>query len=102
MSAQPVEPPMLPGQVHRVPRTIKGISDRLSEEQRVQFLGEVMAAELGPELENLLSGWYAEAMFGQLPDRAERRARAVEEMRKGRKISLEEIKAGRRFGKGEG
>ncbi|WP_067458126.1 hypothetical protein [Actinomadura macra] len=101
MSAEPVEPPLLPGQVRRVPRTIKGISDWLPEEQRVRFLSEVMGAELGTDLQNLLSGWYAEAMFGQLPDREERRARAVEEMRNGRKVSLEDIKAGRGFRKGE-
>ncbi|MBT2211222.1 hypothetical protein [Actinomadura sp. NEAU-AAG7] len=91
MSAQPAEPPMLPGQVPPVPRTIKGISDRLSEERRAEFLGEVTRAELGPDLSNLLSGWYAEVMFAQLPDREERRARAREQMRDGRKISLEEI-----------
>ncbi|MEU9841173.1 hypothetical protein AB0C69_18340 [Actinomadura sp. NPDC048032] len=99
MSAQPVEP-LLPGQVHRVPRTIKGIADCLPREKRDQFLGEVMDARFGPELTNLLSGWHAEAMFSQVPDREERRARATEEMRAGRKISLEEIRAGRRFRSG--
>jgi hypothetical protein len=99
MSAQPVEP-LLPGQVHRVPRTIKGIADRLPQEKRAQFLSEVMDAEFGPELTNLLSGWHAEAMFIQVTDREERRARAIEEMRAGRKVSLEEIKAGRRLRSG--
>jgi hypothetical protein len=101
MSAEPLEPPLpAPGRVHRVPRTIKGIAEWLPEEKEAQFLREVMDAKIGPELTNLLAGWHAEAMFGQVPGREERRARTIEEMRAGRKVSLEEIKAGRRFRSG--
>ncbi|MGH3244219.1 MAG: hypothetical protein ACRDNL_27860 [Spirillospora sp.] len=101
MSAQPLEPPLPSmGRVHRVPRTIKGISDWLPEEKRAQFLGEVTQAEFGSDLANLLSGWYAEAMFGQVPDREERHTKAVREMKGGKKISLDEIRAGRRFRNG--
>ncbi|MCQ0014644.1 hypothetical protein [Actinomadura madurae] len=57
MSAEPLEPPLpTPGQVHRVPRTIKGIAEWLPEEKEAQFLREVMDAKIGPELTNLLAG----------------------------------------------
>ncbi|MFA1545617.1 hypothetical protein [Actinomadura chokoriensis] len=96
MSAQPVEP-FLPGQVQPVPRTIAGISEWLPDAKRAEFLWEVMGATFGPELTNLLAGWHAEAMFGQLPDREERRAKAIKEMESGRKISLDELRNGRRL-----
>ncbi|MFI0484745.1 hypothetical protein [Actinomadura sp. 9N215] len=101
MSAQPLEPPLPSmGRVNRVPRTIEGISDWLPEEKRAQFLSEVTRAELGADLANLLSGWYAEAMFSQVPDREERHTKAVRELRAGKKVSLDEIRAGRRFRSG--
>ncbi|TDD20697.1 hypothetical protein E1287_41110 [Actinomadura sp. KC06] len=101
MSAEPLEPPMPSmGRVRRVPRTIKGISDWLPEEKRAQFLSEITRAEFGSDLANLLSGWYAEAMFSQVPDREERHVKAVREMNAGKKISLDEIRAGRRFRSG--
>ncbi|WP_242906486.1 hypothetical protein [Actinomadura terrae] len=93
MSAQPAEQPMLPGQVQRVPRTIRGISDWLSKEKRAKFLEEVMAAKEEADFKQVMDGWWAEAHFDQLPDREERRARALQQMREGRKISLDEIRA---------
>lgn len=91
MSAEPVEP-LLPGRVHRVPRTVKGISDWLPEEKRVQFLAEVMAAEEEDDYKNVMDGWWAEAHFAQIPDREERRAEVIEEMKAGKKISLDELR----------
>lgn len=100
MSAEPLEPPLpAMGRVRRVPRTIKGIREWLPEEKREQFLSEVMGAEFGAELTNLLAGWHAEAMFSQVPDRAERRARAIAEMEAGKKVSLDELRA--RWGLGD-
>lgn len=92
MSAQPLEP-LLPGRVRRVPRTVKGIGDWLSEEKRTQFLAEVMAAEEEDEYKNVMDGWWAEAHFAQIPDREEHRAKAIAEMKAGRKISLDELRA---------
>jgi hypothetical protein len=92
MSAQPVEP-LLPGQVHRVPRTIAGIAAWLSEERRAEFLAEITAAEEEDEYEDVLDGWWAEAHFAQIPDREERRAEAIAEMRAGKKVSLDELRA---------
>lgn len=93
MSAQPVEP-LLPGQVHRVPRTIKGIADWLTEEKRARFLEEVMAAKEEDDYRRVMDDWWAEAHLAQIPDRAERRARARGADRS-ELVSLEELK--RRF-----
>ncbi|WP_433473174.1 hypothetical protein ACQPZP_30565 [Spirillospora sp. CA-142024] len=92
MSAQPVEP-LLPGQVHRVPRTIRGISDWLPEQKRDQFIEEVMAAKEEDDYNNVMDGWWAEVHLDQIPDRAERRARAIKEMEQGRKVSIDELRA---------
>jgi hypothetical protein len=100
MSAEPLEPPIPTlGRVHRVPRTIRGIRDRLPEAQRERFLSEAMAAEFGPELTNVLAGWHAEAMLSQVPDRAKRRERAIAQMEAGRKISIDELRARRGLGR---
>lgn len=99
MSAEPLEPPPpAMGRVHRVPRTIKGIRDRLPEEKREEFLNEVMGAKFGTELTNLLAGWHAEAMFSQVPDREERRARTVAEMQAGKKVSIDDLRIRRGLG----
>ncbi|TDC93800.1 hypothetical protein [Actinomadura sp. 7K507] len=92
MSAQPVEP-LLPGQVHRVPRTIKGISDWLTEEKRTRFLEEVMAAKEEDDYKQVMDGWWAEAHLDQDPYREERRARTIKEMNEGKKVSIEELRA---------
>ncbi|QKW37705.1 hypothetical protein HUT06_29900 [Actinomadura sp. NAK00032] len=92
MSAQPVDP-LLPGQVHRVPRTVAGIREWLPEGQRAEFLEEVLAAKEEDEYQNVMDGWWAEAHFAQIPDREERRAEAIAEMRAGKKTSLDELRA---------
>ncbi|NDU71915.1 hypothetical protein GWI34_04655 [Actinomadura sp. DSM 109109] len=93
MSAQPVEP-ILPGRVRRVPRTIKGIADWLTEEKRSRFLTEVMAAREEDDYARVMDDWWAEAHLAQIPDRAERRAR-VRKADRSELVSLEELK--RRF-----
>ncbi|MGP4023529.1 hypothetical protein [Actinomadura sp. 3N407] len=93
MSAQPVEP-LLPGQVHRVPRTIKGISDWLTEEKRTKFLEEIMVAKEEDDYKRVMDDWWAEAHLAQIPDRAERRARVLRADRS-ELVSLDELK--RRF-----
>ncbi|MES9540563.1 MULTISPECIES: hypothetical protein [unclassified Actinomadura] len=91
MSAQPVEP-FLPGQVHRVPRTIRGIADWLTEEKRARFLKEVMAATEEDDYQRVMDDWWAEAHLAQIPDRAERRARARRADRSDL-VSLDELKS---------
>lgn len=97
MGAQPVEP-LLPGQVHRVPRTIKGISDWLTEEKRVRFLEEVMAAKEEDDYKQVMDGWWAEAHLGQDPHREERRRWAMTADRS-ELVSLEDLE--RRWLQGE-
>ncbi|TMQ91979.1 hypothetical protein ETD83_28390 [Actinomadura soli] len=92
MSAQPVEP-LLPGQVQRVPRTIRGISDWLTEEKRAKFLEQVMAAKEEDDYNQVMDNWWAEAHLDQDPYREERRAEAIKEMEAGRKISIDELRA---------
>ncbi|XRQ13451.1 hypothetical protein ACN3XK_21985 [Actinomadura welshii] len=92
MSAQPVEP-LLPGQVQRVPRTIKGIGDWLTDEKRARFLEEVMAAEEEDDYNRVMDGWWAEAHLDQDPYREQRRVQAIKEMSAGRKVSIEELAA---------
>ncbi|MEV5827791.1 hypothetical protein AB0L25_19685 [Spirillospora sp. NPDC052242] len=92
MSAMPAEPPRHHGRVHRIPRTIDGIGAHLSREKRAAFIAEVRSAEQGRELDDVLSGWYAEAMLDQLPDRERRRARALD--RRGA-VALDDIVARR-------
>ncbi|MFD0903652.1 hypothetical protein [Actinomadura sediminis] len=92
MSAMPAEPPRHHGRVHRIPRTIDGIGAHLTREKRAAFIAEVRGAEQGRELDNVLSGWYAEAMLDQLPDRERRRARALD--RRGA-VALDDIVARR-------
>ncbi|GGV06860.1 hypothetical protein GCM10010182_27060 [Actinomadura cremea] len=91
MSAMPAEPPRHRGRVHRIPRTVDGISAWLSRDKRAAFLAEIRDAR-GRELDDLLSGWYAEAMLDQLPDRERRRARALD--RRGA-VALDDIAARR-------
>ncbi|OLT26687.1 hypothetical protein BJF79_43160 [Actinomadura sp. CNU-125] len=92
MSAMPAEPPRHRGRVHRIPRTVDGIGAWLSRDKRAAFLAEVRDAEQGRDLDNVLSGWYAEAMLDQLPDRDRRRARALD--RRGA-VALDDIAARR-------
>jgi hypothetical protein len=89
MSAQPVEP-LLPGQVQRVPRTIRGISDWLPEQKRDQFLEEVMAAKEEDDFKTVMDRWWAEVHLSQIPGREERRAWALTADRS-ELVSLDEI-----------
>jgi hypothetical protein len=61
----------------RVPRTIRGIADALSEERRMEFYRQVLAAEAGQELQNVIATWWGHAMLDTDPDR-ERVIAAVE------------------------
>ncbi|MFC4052055.1 hypothetical protein ACFOY4_20395 [Actinomadura syzygii] len=90
MSAQPVEP-LLPGQVHRVPRTIKGIGDWLTEEKRAAFLEAVLAAKEEDDYERVMDSWWAEAHLAQDPYREERRRWALTADRS-ELVSLDELK----------
>lgn len=92
MSAEPLEPPLpAPGRVHRVPRTIGGISDWLAEEQREQFIEEIMAAKEEEEYKQVLDNWWAEVHLAQDPYREERRRRAMSADRS-ELVSLEDLK----------
>ncbi|GIH69177.1 hypothetical protein [Sphaerimonospora thailandensis] len=67
MSAQPVH-----GHRYdrpRVPRTIGGISGALRGARRAQFFAELLEAEQGPELNNVLTTWWGRAMLDTDPDR---------------------------------
>ncbi|TDB75390.1 hypothetical protein E1264_39915 [Actinomadura sp. KC216] len=90
MSAQPVEP-LLPGQVQRVPRTIRGISDWLTEEKRAKFLEQVMAAKEEDDYNQVMDNWWAEAHLDQDPYREERRRWAMTADRS-ELVSIDELK----------
>lgn len=47
----------------RVPRTIGGISDALHGSRRAQFFAELLHASKGPELDAVLTAWWARAML---------------------------------------
>jgi hypothetical protein len=53
----------------RVPRTIQGIADALSDDRRMEFYRIVLAAEAGPELEHVIATWWGHAMLDSDPDR---------------------------------
>jgi hypothetical protein len=53
----------------RVPRTIQGIADALSSDRRMEFYRLVLAAEAGPELQNVIATWWGHAMLDTDPDR---------------------------------
>lgn len=53
----------------RVPRTIGGISGALSGARCAQFFAELMSAEQGPELDNVLNAWWGRAILDPDPDR---------------------------------
>ncbi|MFG1855090.1 hypothetical protein ACGFJT_24890 [Actinomadura geliboluensis] len=100
MSAQPVEP-SLPGRVHRVPRTVAGIGEWLTEEKRAAFLAEVMAAKEEDDFKRVMDRWWAEAHLDQAPERRERRDWALTADRS-ELVSLEEIMRRSRSREGAG
>jgi len=67
MTAQPLQPPGQAGP--RVPRTIGGISDALRGGRRAQFFAELLRAEQGRDLDQVLSTWWGRAMLDSDPDR---------------------------------
>jgi hypothetical protein len=67
MTAQPVHPQA--ETVPRVPHTIGGISDALRGARRAQFFAELLQAEQGRDLDQVLSIWWARAMLDSDPDR---------------------------------
>lgn len=67
MTAQPVHPQSKSGP--RVPRTIGGISDALRGARRAQFFAELLQAEQGRDLDQVLSVWWGRAMLDSDPDR---------------------------------
>jgi hypothetical protein len=77
MSAEPLGPPLpATDHIHQVPRTINGINDGLPEEKRAIFLEQVMAAEVGPDLDEVVFVWWGQAVMAQDPDRQRRLADA--------------------------
>jgi hypothetical protein len=65
MTVQPVQPQGRP----RVPRTIGGISDALRGARRAQFFAELLRAEQGRDLDQVLSIWWGRAVLDSDPDR---------------------------------
>ena len=64
MTAQPVH-----AQKSRVPRTIGGIADALRGGRRDQFFTELLRAQLGAELDAVVTAWWGRAMLDSDPDR---------------------------------
>lgn len=60
-----------------LPRTIDAISEGLAPEKREAFHRELGRAVQGPELDEVLSGWWMEAMFDAVPGRDRRLAATV-------------------------
>jgi hypothetical protein len=67
MSAQPVHrnEPEQP----RVPHTIGGISDALKGGRRAQFFAELLEAQQGQQLDEVLAVWWGRAMLDSDPRR---------------------------------
>lgn len=62
----------------RVQRTIGGISDALRGGRRAQFFAELLRAQQGQELDDVLNAWWGRAMLDTDPDRNSIRAAAVD------------------------
>jgi hypothetical protein len=76
MTAQPMEQPG-DSRVRRVPRTIRGIADALPVEYRRTFLRDVMAAEEGDPVLEVMRRGHAEAMLAQVPGHQEHLEQAL-------------------------
>lgn len=61
----------------RVQHTIGGISDALHGGRRVQFFAELLQAQQGQELDDVLNAWWGRAMLDTDPDRDRSHAAAV-------------------------
>ncbi|WP_030166700.1 hypothetical protein [Spirillospora albida] len=75
MSAQAVEP--FGCEPPEVPRTIGAISEALPDDLRRLFLEQVMTARQGPELDDVITAWWAQATLERDPDHARRLADAM-------------------------
>ena len=67
MSTQPVHPHEPDGP--RVQHTIGGISEALHGSRRAQFFAELLRAEQGQELDEVLNAWWGRAMLDTDPTR---------------------------------
>ncbi|NKZ04445.1 hypothetical protein [Actinomadura latina] len=77
MSAEPLEPSVpFSGPAYGIPRTIKGISERLPEEKRALFIEQVTTAEVGADLDEVMLVWWGQAVLAQDPSREKRLADA--------------------------
>lgn len=76
MSTQPVRrhEPDTP----RVPHTISGISEALRGSRRAQFFAELLQAQQGQELDDVLNAWWGRAMLDTDPDRNRIHAAAMD------------------------
>ena len=61
----------------RVERTIGNISDALRGSRRAQFFAELLRAQQGQELDDVLNAWWGRAMLDTDPDRDRIHAAAV-------------------------
>ncbi|WP_327089419.1 hypothetical protein OIE66_01990 [Nonomuraea sp. NBC_01738] len=52
-----------------MPKTIGGISNALHGARRAQFFAELLEAQQGPELDEVLNSWWGRAMLDTDPDR---------------------------------
>ena len=66
MTAQPIERSGDP-RVRLIERNIRAIADALPAERRKEFLEDVMAAEQGDPVFEVMQQGYAEAMLHQVP-----------------------------------
>ncbi|MFC5748542.1 hypothetical protein [Actinomadura rugatobispora] len=71
MTAQHESPDVF---VSPIPRTINAIGPALTEGKRAEFSREVLAAEQGAQLDEVMNRWWMEAMLDRAPGR-ERRGR---------------------------
>jgi hypothetical protein len=74
MSAQHEVPD---GFVRAIPRTINAIGDALAGEKRTEFLSEVLAAEQGTRLDEVMTRWWTIAMLARVPGIEKSRADAL-------------------------
>ncbi len=61
----------------RVERTIGSIADALRGSRQAQFFAELLQAQQGEELDDVLNAWWGRAMLDSDPDRDRIRAAAV-------------------------
>jgi hypothetical protein len=88
MSAQFAEQPADP-RVAAIPRTIGAIRDAMPDEtRRREFLLKVLAAELGPELDEVVSAAWYDLMLDRSPGHEEREERLADALRGDNQVEL--------------